>query len=87
MIKEKRHPPGKSTRHMHIERRGSSLYRVEWGTDKSGERFINVQVDEEGDERFAREIVRWVTIKFDELDTAHDRAVKGLEFTKVKWEN
>ena len=70
---------------MHIERRGSSLYRVEWGTDKGGERFINVQVDEEGDERFAKDIERWVTIKFDELDVAHDRAVSGLKFTKVAW--
>ena len=72
---------------MHIERRGSSLYRVEWGTDKSGERFINVQTGKEGDERFAKEIARWVDAEFDELSTAHDRAVRGLKFTKVKWVN
>ena len=70
---------------MHIERRGSSLYRVEWGTDKRGERFINVQVDEEGDERFAKDIQRWVTVKFDELSDAYDRAVSGRRFTKVEW--
>ena len=70
---------------MHIYRRGTRLYRVEWGIDKGGERFVNVDVDDEGDERFARQIERWVTIKFEELDTAHDKAVSGRKFAKVEW--
>ena len=87
VVDEDRHPSGLSTRHMHIKRRGARLYRVEWGTDRKGARFVNVQTGKEGDERFAREIARWVDVEFDELSTAHDRAVKGLKFTKVKWEN
>ena len=86
-INESRHPPGKSTRHMHIKRRGAFLYRVEWGTDQRGVRFINVQTGKEGDERFAREIARWVDDMFDELSTAYDEAVRGLKPTKVKWTN
>ena len=85
--KEQLHPPGKSTRHMHINLRSTRLYRVEWGTDKGGERFINVQSGKEGDERFAREIARWVDDMFDELSDAYDKAVRGLKFTKVKWTN
>ena len=72
---------------MHINLRRARLYRVEWGTDKSGERFINVQSGKEGDERFAREIARWVDGMFNELSDAYDKAVRGLRFTKVKWTN
>ena len=84
-IKERRHPPGKSTRHMHINRRGALLYRVEWGTDKQGERFVSVQPDKKADKQFVKDIERWVAAKFDELTIAHDRAIKGLSFTKVQW--
>lgn len=84
-IREKRHPLGKSTRHMHIKRRGTILYRVEWGTDKWGRRFINVQPGYEGDEKFAREIARWVDEVFEELTVVHDRAIRELPFKKVKW--
>ena len=72
---------------MHINLRSTRLYRVEWGTDKSGERFINVQSGKEGDKRFAREIAQWVDDMFDELSDAHDKAVSGRRFTKVKWTN
>lgn len=85
--KEQLHPPGKSARHMHINLRRTRLYRVEWGTDQRGERFVNVQSGKEGDERFAREIARWVDDMFDELSDAYDKAVRGLKFTKVKWTN
>lgn len=85
--KEQLHPPGKSARHMHINLRRTRLYRVEWGTDQRGERFVNVQSGKEGDERFAREIARWVDDMFDELSDAYDKAVRGLKFTKVEWTN
>lgn len=85
--KEQLHPPGKSARHMHINLRSTRLYRVEWGTDQRGERFVNVQSGKEGDERFAREIARWVDDMFDELSDAYDKAVRGLRFTKVEWTN
>ena len=84
-VDEDRHPLGKSTRHMHIKRRGSRLYRVEWGTDRRGSRFVNVLAGNDADEHFAKDIERWVYRKFDELNVAHDRAVKGLRFSKVKW--
>lgn len=85
--KEQLHPPGKSARHMHINLRRTRLYRVEWGTDQRGERFVNVLTGKEGDERFAREIARWVDDMFDELSDAYDKAVRGLRFTKVEWTN
>ena len=61
------------------------MYRVEWGTNKKGRRFINVQQGDEGDEKFAREIAHWVDEVFDELTVAHDRAIRDLPFTQVKW--
>ena len=70
---------------MHIFRRRTSLYRVEWGTDKRGTKFVNVIVGSDADEHFAKDIERWVNAKLEELNIAHDRAVKGLRFTKVKW--
>lgn len=70
---------------MHIKRRGARLYRVEWGINKNGQRFINVQTGKEGNERFSREIARWVDDVFDELSDAYDKAVSGLDFTKVEW--
>ena len=85
--KEQLHPPGKSARHMHINLRRTRLYRVEWGTDQRGERFVNVLTGKEGDEKFAREIARWVDDMFDELSDAYDKAVRGLRFTKVEWTN
>ena len=85
VIKERRHPPGESTRHMHINRRGTLLYRVEWGTDKKGERFVSVQPDKKADKQFVKEIERWVEIKFDELTDVYDKVVSGLPFTKVEW--
>lgn len=72
---------------MHINLRRTRLYRVEWGTDQRGERFVNVLTGKEGDERFAREIARWVDDMFDELSDAYDKAVRGLRFTKVEWTN
>ena len=39
----------------------------------------------EGNERFSREIARWVDDVFDELSDAYDKAVSGLDFTKVEW--
>lgn len=70
---------------MHIERRGTLFYWVEWGTDKKGARFINAYPTEEGNDRFARKVKRWVGDVFDELGDAYDKAMKGLPFDMVQW--
>jgi len=86
-VGEDRHPMGKSSRHLHIYRRNTSLYRVEWGTDKQGQLFVNIEAGKKVDKRFIRAIERWVMLKSDELNVAYDRAVQGHSFAKVKWEN
>ena len=85
VTKEARHPdpPAKSNRHMHIGRRGSRLYRVEWGTNKTtGSRFVEVEGE---DARFIRKIKRWVFIKFDELCEAHDSVLADRDIAMVEW--
>ena len=82
---EPNHPAGKSNRHMHIEKRGTRFYWVEWGIDKKGWRFINVLPTREGNDRFSREIARWVDEVFDELTVVYERVVKEIPFEKVKW--
>ena len=62
VVDEDRHPSGLSTRHMHIKRRGARLYRVEWGTDRKGARFVSVQTGKEGDERFASMLTESATM-------------------------
>ena len=82
---EPNHPAGKSNCHMHIEKRGTRFYWVEWGIDKKGWKFINVLPTREGNDRFAREIARWVDEVFDELTVVYERVVKEISFEKVKW--
>lgn len=79
---EPNHPAGKSNCHMHIEKRGTRFYWVEWGIDKKGWRFINVLPTREGNDRFAREIARWVDEVFDELTVVYERVVKEILFEK-----
>ena len=70
---------------MHIEKRGTRFYWVEWGIDKTGEIFANVITDNEGNDRFARKITRWVKDAFDELTEVHGKVMRGVPFEKVKW--
>ena len=70
---------------MHIERRGTLYYRVEWGPAKKGGRFVNVVPADEGNERFARKVKRWVVDAFDELSDVYDKATRGLPFDMVEW--
>ena len=85
-IRERRHPPGKSTRHMHIKRRARVLYRVEWGTNqKTRERFVSVQASKEADKEFVGEIELWVASEFNALTAAYDNAFNNRPFTKVEW--
>lgn len=77
-------PPDQSARHMHIFLRRTSLYRVAWET-RGGRRFVTVKTGDEGGERFVSDIERWVYRDFEELNDAHDKAVKGKPFNKVKW--
>lgn len=70
---------------MHIFLRRTSLYRVAWGIAKKGKRFVNVEAGSDADKRFSKKIERWVKLNFRELNGAHDKAVEGLPFTKVKW--
>ena len=70
---------------MHIEKRGTRFYWVEWGTDKKGVRFVNVIPTGEGNDKFARKIIRWVGDVFDELTVVYDSVVKDIPFEKVKW--
>lgn len=82
---ERRHPVGKSSRHLHIFLGSTSLYRIEWGVDAKGVKFVDVKTGKAGNRKFARRIERWVLFKFDELSAAHDRVVRGADFEKVDW--
>ena len=82
---ERRHPVGKSSRHLHIFLRNTSLYRIEWGVDAKGAKFVNVQTGKAGNRKLARKIERWVRFKFDELSAAHDLVISGADFKMVDW--
>lgn len=85
---ETQHPFKGHTRHLHIRRRGTNLYRVEWGTNKRNELvFVNVESGKEADKQFVKNIERWVNLKYLELNHAHDQVLDGEQPDKVDWEN
>lgn len=85
---EIKHPFKGYTRHLHIRRRGVSLYRVEWGTNKQDELvFVNVDASREADQQFVKKIERWVNLKYRELNNAHDQVLNGEQPDKVDWQN
>lgn len=88
VVDEIKHPFKGYTRHLHIRRRGVSLYRVEWGTNKQDELvFVNVDASREADQQFVKKIERWVNLKYRELNNAHDQVLNGEQPDKVDWQN
>lgn len=86
---ETKHPYkiGSPARHLHIFRRKTSLYRVEWYTDLRREKvYVEVAVGEEGDNNFVKEIERWIERKWRDLNAAHDDVLAdNFSGKKVSW--
>lgn len=70
---------------MHIERRGTLFYWVQWGTDGKGVRFVNVFPSGDGNTKDGRKVKRWVEDMFDELTDAYQKATLGLPYDMVEW--